>query len=738
MKESAARWSVVTGLVSRVGDWRSWINIVLLFVTLEVAVLSLERARWLQSLPSLTLVLILSMLVVWLLARTRLPGFLLHPITLLTGALLAYGLLHGRLAGEGTDYFAIFLIYLVWAIGYISTWFFLRRKNAWVAVCLGALIILVNLSNLPGQYYYFFGLYFVAAVFLIVLTRLAGRQALPERGIEPKGRGLFYFLSSLLCVVVLAVTVSWITPEARIPPLQTMIATRMLWKQDIEKSPFNIFAVVPSKQPLVTSSMYQELPFESTWHQGDRIDFVVSSEQPAYWLVHVYDTYTSQGWTNRPGVEQLLGSGSRWSGTTLTPDSRKLTYKVVTGMKTNEMIMTGDLVSSNEPVMVHESGGDITSVTAPRLLGIGESYTVTVAVSQATREELSQAGEDYPPEILDPYLQLPPDFPENVRDLSSKVVNVADSPYMKVVAVDAYLARLPYTTQVEPPPQGTDPVAYFLFTQKSGFCIHFASAMVVMLRSVGVPSRLAVGYLPGEPGEKAGEYVLRDKFFHAWPQVYFPEYGWVDIEVTPTSNNGAGSEVTLETPWVSSQTISSLPQWDIWQMMAMYGGILPGGTGNVVPASEYPRAPRGPLPFADELGRALLIILILIFGCLFLLTPLLLLRSAFHRWVWQVDRANINVMTYEKLCRLGAMVKLGPRPHQTPLEYTAGLTAEFPSQAKDLEKITRAYIENRFGRHRERPGLFEEAELLKARCSAFGALLGRLGWLERLKKGGKK
>jgi hypothetical protein len=80
------------------------------------------------------------------------------------------------------------------------------------------------------------------------------------------------------------------------------------------------------------------------------------------------------------------------------------------------------------------------------------------------------------------------------------------------------------------------------------------------------------------------------------------------------------------------------------------------------------------------------------------------------------------------------MVKLGPRPHQTPAEYAAELSAEFPSQAKDLEMITQVYVENRFGRRTERPGLFEEAEILKARCSAFGALLSRLGPLERLIK----
>jgi hypothetical protein len=732
VKESPARWSAVTGLVSRLGDWRPWLNFILLFLVLEIAVLSLEQARWLKSLPSLTLVLILAMLAVCLLARTRIPGLLIHIVALAVGVLITYGLLYGQLATGGAVFFAVFLVYLVWVFGYISTWFFLIKHNAWMAVCLGTLVILVNLSNLPGSYYYFFGLFFIAAVFLIVQTRLTSRRLLLEGGIEYKGRGFIYFAASLLCLVVLAVAISWITPEARLPQLQTMIATRILWKQDIEKSRFNIFAAVPAKQPLITSSMLQDLSFENTWHQGDRIDFIVSSEQPAYWQVHVYDTYTSQGWTNRPGNDYLLKGGSTWDGTTLIPGSSKLTYKVVTGMKTNELLTTGSFIKSNAPVIVHESDGDVFSVTAPRLLGVEESYTVTVAIPQATSEDLAGAGQDFPQSILDNYLQLPPDFPEKVRDLSLKVVNVAESPYMKVVAINAYLARIPYKTEVEPPPEGADGVEYFLLTRKTGFCIHYASAMAVMLRSVGVPSRLAVGYLPGEPGEKAGEYVLRDKFYHAWSQVYFPGYGWVDIEATPTSSTGPGSEVTLETPWVSSQTIGALPQWDIWEMMAMYGvGPDEAGKG-YVPVAEYPRAPRGPLPFADELGRALLITLIIVFCFAFLITPLLVLRSAFHRWVWHVDRANLTLMTYEKLCRLGAMVKMGPRPQQTPMEYAAELTAEFPSQAKDLARITRAYVENRFGRRRERPELFEEAEILKARCSAFGALLQRLGPMGRL------
>jgi transglutaminase-like putative cysteine protease len=733
---SSERWSFTSVMMSIIGDWRAWLNIVLLFAVLEIAVLSLERVRWLEYPLSLTLVLILAMLTVWLLIKTRLPGFLMHILAPFIGALVTYGLLYSQLGAGGTAYFAVFLIYLVWLIGYISTWFFLRKKNAWVAVCLGAMVVLVNLSNLPAGYYYFFGLYFIAAAFLLALTRLANRALSAERGTKPTRRGITMFAVLLLCLVVLAVAFARMVPEVRFPSLQTMIATRILWKQDIEKSRFNIFAAVPAKQPLMTSSMIQELPFGDTWHRGERVHFIVNSRQPSYWQVHVYDTYTSQGWTNRPGSEYLLEGEPSWRKA--FPDSAydRLTYKVATRMKTNEMLITGAFISADMPVMVRESGGDIISLTAPRLLGEGESYTVTVAVPKATSADLAQAGQDYPPSISEAYLQLPPDIPWGISELSAEVTDEARSPYQKVLAIRDYLSEIPYKTEVEPPPEGADGVEYFLLTGKSGFCIHYASAAVVMLRSAGVPSRLAVGYLPGQPGDKANEYILRDKQYHAWPQVYFPGHGWIDIEVTPSGYVAPGSEVILETPWVSGETIAELPQWDVWRMMEMYG-VLPDGSSTPSAASVEPtlHTRRGPLPFADELGRILLISLVIIVSFAILAAPLLLLRSAFHRWVWRVDRENLSVMAYQKLCRLGDMVKLGPRPNQTPLEYTSGLAAEFPSQAGDIERITRAYVENCFGRSRERPNLFEEAEILKARCNVFDEILKRIGLMGRFLRG---
>ena len=145
--------------------------------------------------------------------------------------------------------------------------------------------------------------------------------------------------------------------------------------------------------------------------------------------------------------------------------------------------------------------------------------------------------------------------------------------------------------------------------------------------------------------------------------------------------------------------------------------------------SSYVRESRW--PFADALGKALLYGIIGVFVLLVLLVPLLVYRSAFHRWLWRVMRADAAVTVYAKMCALASLVKLGPRPQQTPLEYTAGLAERFPRRAESLDTIAQAYVENRFGR-RGRLGLFEEASLLKSRRDVYAVLLDRLGFFRRL------
>ena len=714
--------------LSRLGKRQIWVTIILLFLVLEIAVLSIERARWINPQPSFTLILVFSIAVSWYLARSRLPGIVTHIIALVVGSGITAWQTY-QLSSSETVGFAIFLSFLIWLAGYFSTWYILRRNNAWVAVCIGTLVVIVNLSNLPASYYFFFGLYFTAAIFLIIWARVIKHKNISGHATKFSRRSLLYLSTILLCIIVVAVSFARIIPEMRIPQLQTFIATKMLWIQDLEDSFLNLFAEVPSKQPLSTSSTRQDLVFGSVWKEKEDVDFVILSPQPSYWRIKVYDTYTSQGWTNRPVVDNLLAKGIPWEDADAITSGETITYTVMTNIKTDAMLTAGSFVSSDTSVLVGVSDEDVIAVTAPRVLSPGEHYTVTSSVSSPSSNDLSLVGEDYPSSIAYQYTRLPANFPDEIELLSKDITSDAKTTYQKVTAIDDYLSQFPYTQEIEPPPEGADGVQYFLYNQKSGFCLYFASAMVVMLRSVDVPARLAVGYVPGEFGENEGEYILRNKHYHAWPQVYFTGYGWVDIEATPSSG---GSPVNVETPFVSTVTNPENPPPDInsdWYTQEYINWLY--GIPPYEPVIESATSP-GELSSKNGLNRALFILIITAGALLLLFVARLVFRSLFYRWLWRVDREHLASRVYSRMCKLASIVGLEPKPQQTPQEFGNELAIALPNQAAALYDIVRIYTENRFSRRKGRLGTVDESVVLKARHGVYISLLQRLGLVKKL------
>ena len=112
----------------------------------------------------------------------------------------------------------------------------------------------------------------------------------------------------------------------------------------------------------------------------------------------------------------------------------------------------------------------------------------------------------------------------------------AATPVEKALAIKDYLradGNFTYSQDIEKPPRGSDGVDHFLFDTKEGYSDYFASAMTVLLRSVGVPARLAAGYSAGDLEDGASRRAVMDSDSHGWSQVYFPDFGWIDFEPTP-------------------------------------------------------------------------------------------------------------------------------------------------------------------------------------------------------------
>ena len=121
-----------------------------------------------------------------------------------------------------------------------------------------------------------------------------------------------------------------------------------------------------------------------------------------------------------------------------------------------------------------------------------------------------------------------PDTDPRVITLALQITAHAPTPYDKAASIEAYLhTHYGYTLDLSGTPPTGDPLAYFLFTKRAGHCEYFASAMTVLLRSLGIPARYATGFLPGELNDLAGDYIVRASDAHAWVEVYFPGYDWI-------------------------------------------------------------------------------------------------------------------------------------------------------------------------------------------------------------------
>ena len=164
----------------------------------------------------------------------------------------------------------------------------------------------------------------------------------------------------------------------------------------------------------------------------------------------------------------------------------------------------------------------------------------------------SEALSGIPPaaaDAVDPvFTDLPGDLPQIIRDTAQEAVGDAQGPYAQALALQSFLRGQEFDYSLEAPVEGgydgngIDVLARFL-EQRSGYCIHFASAMAVMAREMGIPSRMGLGYapgratgstVPGPDGTELDEYAVDARDAHAWPELYFEGAGWVRFEPTPS------------------------------------------------------------------------------------------------------------------------------------------------------------------------------------------------------------
>jgi transglutaminase-like putative cysteine protease len=456
------------------------------------------------------------------------------------------------------DDYALFLTVmclLSWGLAVFSGFALSRRRDLLGALVPGGLaIVIISIYDFYAvnrmaylAFYLFLGLALLGR-----LNYLQSRRDWAARHVYVSPDATTDLSVSILVSAALVVVAAWTLPMS----VQEYKNAAQFWSdaakplKGVREKLRDAFAAV--RQPvLITGRDYysQELALGTGSKHSDAVLFTVKAPPEAlqmprlYWRGVAYDHYENGQWqSTAPDTARFQPEGE-FLPLADTGTSLAARYIFTTNLGGHLLYTPAQAVWVSRAANVvyfpvEVASMDVESISAQNGFARGEVYQARAPVRDPTVADLRQASRNYPDWVTRTYLQLPANFSPKVRQLAQDLTRDSTNPYDKASAVTDYLRNtISYSERISSPPPGSDPIEWFLFDKKEGFCNYYASAEVLMLRSLGIPARLVAGFSQGERSPTGTTFTVRDSNAHAWPEVYFPGFGWMEFE--PTANQDA-------------------------------------------------------------------------------------------------------------------------------------------------------------------------------------------------------
>jgi transglutaminase-like putative cysteine protease len=452
--------------------------------------------------------------------------------------------------------------------------------------------------------------------------------------------------------------------------------------------------------------------------------FTVRSPVPAYWRLTALEAFDGRIWSSRGTYRPADGR--------LPQDAdSELVYRVRQEFRIGPLESFW-LPAAYRPSRINLDGARVNAESLTLLTeeesATGLVYRVESEIPRYASTDLAQAPGDVPTEFA-AYLELPEDFPDDVRALAREVTSRASGPYESALALQDHLRNNYEYDEEAPAGHSNDHLRYFLFRSRIGYCEQFAGAFAAMARSLGLPARVAVGFTPGTYDAVLDVFHVSTKEAHAWPEVYFSGLGWVAFEPTPgrfepnptnytgTYNPASGAiQATTTTTGVAepgAPGASNRPR-------------LPEETGDGFEDLEAGSGRRSPWLLA---AAALLPLLVLILG----VPPLLKRRRRARRRSADSARARVAGAWSEALDRLR---EAGAQPTLalTPLEFARRAPVERGDVGSPMTRLARLFSKASYAggdpSEDEANQAWAEVDTLTRALDSGDSLLGR--WRRRV------
>lgn len=646
--------------------------------------------------------------------------------------------------------FVVFLSILFWFLGHNAAWHVFRVDRVWRVIVPTGLVIVTNQFYYQGNH----SLDIYLVVFVLLSLLLLIRSHIETREYDwfihrvsfPRyvRRAFFYSGGVLALLLVIA---AWMAPTGNDDKSLDRVKELLSGDKFVEWAEVwnRLFSSIEA-EGIATADYYggEELQLSGAIQLGDQpVMYVQAPYGPRYyWRSTVYDSYDFKDWrwrhirtvrayTDESGLQLNIGStlpGARQivnQTVTLLLRSSKLVYAAPQPVQFGLPVeIELDCVDDFQRDCVNENReADIAIVRARETLRKGDSYTVKSSISTAPAVQLRGAGENYPAWVLRLYLQGTSEIAPQIRDLAAQIIAQAgaQTPYDKAKAIETWLRTyIQYNESIPAPPRGSDPIYWFLFEQREGYCNYYATAMVMMLRSQGVPARMAAGFAQGTWDAERNAYLVRERDAHTWVEVYFPGYGWVEFE--PTADEApidrqdeqpAQTILPTVTPMPTSTPVPTITPTPAAPTQDAGANATPTSPAEApfMPSSPTPTATMTPAPSATpppppdvtrvggDSEMSILNIVLLVLGIVALLFTGLILTALFAVWYVEyrgLGGLNVIQRAYARLAIYGRWVGLYFSDAATPDERRRSMVNALPESEMPVNAITHAYIENRY------------------------------------------
>lgn len=362
---------------------------------------------------------------------------------------------------------------------------------------------------------------------------------------------------------------------------------------------------------------------------------------------------------------------------------------------------------------------DVEAVFAQDSVVPGGRYRVVASTSTATVSDLRDAGSRYPDWVAERYLSLPETITPRTVALTESITAASSTRYDQARAIEQYLRdTIAYDETVDEPPDGEDIVDYLLFERQRGYCEYSATAMTVMLRSIGIPARVAVGYYPGDYDQGQGGYLYLQNNAHAWTEAFFPSYGWIPFEPTSSrplieSGTGAAPDETLTEPSPIAEPETPEPATPAVDATPDAAAVDPTGA---IPPQVTPESGSGETRWGliAAIGSG-------VFGAVAVASWLL--------WSLPLRGMSQSSSLFARLRRVGGWLGVPAAPTATPHEYGQAFAERTPRAHAQVDRIVHMYELDQFGP--EKP----DARWIVAAEDAWQSLKRELpGWFFRRRR----